>query len=212
MYTRVISSTLLTLATCAACATTSSAPPPAPTPVTRPGPSSQPTSDDKADAAGAGDVDKGTDADADHDGGEAARSANRDQVDADGVVRRGAPLTASLEATPVSVAVHKAKELDGKKVKLTGTVSDVCSKRGCWFVVQGDKPEDHIRISTRAHDIFVPHSAVGMKAVVEGTLSTKVLDDKTAAHLASESNSDHKPAAGDVEIAIDVSGLEMSKG
>lgn len=138
-------------------------------------------------------------------------SGGRDKVDADGVVRRGQTLTAALPSTPVSVAVANAKDLAGKRVKLTGKVSDVCSKMGCWFVVQGDKPADRIRISTRAHDIYVPHNAIGMNAVVEGTLSVKTLDAKTAAHLASES-SDVKPAAGDLEVGIDVVGLEMSKG
>ena len=150
----------------------------------------------------------GHDAD-EHEHGAAA--GDRDKVDADGVVRRGQALTASLATTPVAVAIASAKDLDGKRVKLTGKVSDVCSRMGCWFVVQGDKPEDHIRISTRSHDIFVPHGAVGMTAVVEGTLSMKVLDARTAEHLASESG-DNKPTAGEVEIGIDVVGLEMSKG
>lgn len=152
------------------------------------GPSSQPAHDEAAE-------------------GEAAK--DREQADADGVVRRGLPLTASLEATPVSVVVAKASELDGKKVKLTGKVVDVCTKMGCWFVVQGDKPEDKIRISTRAHNVFVPRAAVGMTAVVEGTLSLRTLDAKDAEHMSAES------AAGTVtagkEIAIDVAGLEMKK-
>ena len=38
--------------------------------------------------------------------------------------------------------VRSSKELDGKKVKLQGKVTDVCSKMGCWFVVQGDKADD----------------------------------------------------------------------
>ena len=121
---------------------------------------------------------------------ERVASADRDKADADGIVRRGQPLTASLEATPVSAAIAKAKDLDGKRVKLTGKVAQVCAKSGCWFVVQGDKDTDKIKISGRAKDIYVPHAAVGMNAVVEGTL--KLRDDNT--------------------IAIDVAGLEMTKG
>jgi len=171
---------------------------PAPAPPGEPGPSSQPATS------------AGTSEEEEHERHEAEMAKGRDQVDADGVVRRGNPLTASLEATPVSVAVAKAKDLDGKTVKLTGKVADVCSKMGCWFVVQGEKPEDRIRISTKAHNIFVPHSAIGMTAIVEGTLTTKTLDKETAEHLGGES-SGKKPAAGDVEIRIDVVGLEMKK-
>lgn len=127
-----------------------------------------------------------TEADEEH---ERVASSDRDKADADGVVRRGQPLSAS-EAVPVSAAIAKAAELDGKKVKLAGTVAQVCAKRGCWFVVQGEKPADAIRISTRAKDIYVPHDAVGMKAVVEGTLTH----------------------AGDGSLTVDVSGLEMTRG
>lgn len=143
-------------------------------------------------------------------------SKDREQVDGDGVVRRGSPLTTDLATTPVSAAVLKAKELDGKKVKLTGKVADVCTRMGCWFVVQGDKPEDKIRISTKAHDIFVPRSAVGMTATVEGTLSVKVLDAKTAQHFEDERvlkpGEKRRTITTDVnEIGIDVVGLEMKK-
>ena len=141
---------------------------------------------------------------------------DRETVDADGVVRRGTPLTPDLEVTPVSVAVTKAKDLDGKKVKLTGKVSDVCSKMGCWFVVAGDKEGDTIRISTKAHNIFVPKSSVGMTAVVEGTLEAKVLDQKTAQHFEDERTlkpgETKKTITGDVtELNIDVTGLELKK-
>lgn len=143
-------------------------------------------------------------------------AVDRETVDADGVVRRGTPLTPDLEATPVSVAVGKAKELDGKKVKLTGKVESVCQPMGCWFVVQGDKPEDKVRISTKAHNIFVPKSSVGNAAVVEGTISIKTLSKETAQHYEDERElkpgETRKTFTGDVtELSIDVAGLEMRK-
>jgi hypothetical protein len=152
-----------------------------------------------------------------HEGHDKHAATDREHRDADGVVRRGTPLTPDLEATPVSIAVGSAKELDGKKVKLTGKVSDVCTKMGCWFVVQGDKPEDTIRISTKAHDIFVPRSAVGMTATVEGTLAVKMLDAKTAQHFEDERElkpgEERRTITEDVpEIGIDVVGLEMKSG
>jgi Rieske Fe-S protein len=178
--------------------------PASPTPNTAPaeGPSSQPAS--------------GATGEADHEEHEKHAGVDRETVDPDGVIRRGNPLSPDLEATPVSVAVARAKELDGKKVKLTGKVTDVCTKMGCWFVVQGDKPEDKIRISTKAHNIFVPRSSVGMTATVEGTLAVKVLDAKTAQHFEDErelkEGEMRKTITTDVnELAIDVVGLEMKK-
>lgn len=146
----------------------------------------------------------------------AAASADRDVVDADGVVRRGAKLSADVELVTVSAAVKRGKELDGKKVKLQGKVSDVCTKMGCWFVVQGDKPEDTIRISTKSHSIFVPMKAVGYTATVEGTLSVRTLTKEAAQHYEDErqlkEGEQRKVITGDVpEIFIDVAGLEMKQ-
>lgn len=151
-----------------------------------------------------------------HEEHERHASTDREHVDADGVVRRGTALSADIEAVPVSVAMQKAKELDGKRVKLVGTVADVCTKMGCWFVVQGEKAEDRVRISTKAHNIFVPRSSVGMSATVEGTIAAKVLDAKTAQHFEDERElkpgEQRKTITSDVtELAIDVVGLELRK-
>ena len=143
-------------------------------------------------------------------------AVDRETVDADGVVRRGTPLTPDLETLPVSLAVAKAKELDGKKVKLTGKVESVCQPMGCWFVVQGDKPDDKVRISTKAHNIFVPKSSVGNTATVEGTITIKTLTKETAQHYEDErelkAGETKKTVTADVtELSIDVAGLEMKK-
>ncbi|OGQ16615.1 MAG: hypothetical protein A2138_12795 [Deltaproteobacteria bacterium RBG_16_71_12] len=147
----------------------------------------------------------------------AAASTDREHVDADGVVRRGAKLSKGGELVTVSAAVKRGKELDGKKIKLQGKVSDVCTKMGCWFVVQGDKPEDKIRISTKSHSIFVPMKAVGYHATVEGTLTVRTITKEVAQHYEDErtlkAGEAKKTITGDqTEIFIDVAGLEMKKG
>lgn len=150
--------------------------------------------------------------------GQTAKAApkDREHVDADGVVRRGASLSKEGELVTVSAAVKRGKELDGKKVKLQGKVSDVCTKAGCWFVVQGEKTDDKIRISTKSHSIFVPMKAVGYTATVEGTLTVRTITKETAQHYEDErtlkAGEKHKVITGDVqEIFIDVAGLEMKK-
>lgn len=191
----------------AACAKPDAKPDALPTPPT--GPTSQPTS---SATPAAGDKSASGEHHADHGKG----AVDRDTVDADGVVRRGTPLTPDLETLSVSAAVAKAKELDGKKVKLTGKVESVCQPMGCWFVVQGDKPEDKVRISTKAHNIFVPKSSVGNIATVEGTITIKTLTKETAQHYEDERElkpgETRKTFTGDVtELSIDVVGLEMKK-
>ena len=149
------------------------------------------------------------------DHGEQAAKVDREQVDADGVVRRGPPM-ARGEILPVSVASQQAKALDGKHVTITGTVESVCQPMGCWFVVQGDKPEDKVRISSKGHDIFVPKSAAGMLATVEGDLLVKTLTKETAQHYEDErelkAGETRKTFTADTqELSISVRSLELRK-
>lgn len=138
----------------------------------------------------------------------------REDVDADGVVRRGIALS---DGTALSVGeLHdKAGEMNGKSVKVTGEVAQVCQKSGCWFALRdGDKT---IRITSKGYKYFVPSGAAGMTAVVEGEIAVKTLDVKEAQHYADDAaEATGKPAekvtAPVQEIAIASIGLEMRKG
>jgi hypothetical protein len=112
---------------------------------------------------------------------------DREQVDADGVVRRGAKLS-DLPALTVSEATARASgaDIDGKLIKLTGKVESVCQPMGCWLVLAGEKPSDHVRISSKGHDIFVPKSAAGRIATVEGEFKLKTVPMATAQHFEDE--------------------------
>jgi hypothetical protein len=131
-----------------------------------------------------------------------ADPVERDQMDADGVVRRGVELSA---AKPLSVreVVAQADGLAGKSVKVTGKVGSVCTKKGCWFVIQDG--EQTIRITAKDYGFFVPSKATGMLATVEGELTVKMLDDAAKKHLESEGAA---PKA-DKEVEIAAAALEM---
>lgn len=62
--------------------------------------------------------------------------ATREQKDADGVVRRGSMTTAAVMSVPA--VFDKAKDLQGKSVRVEGTVHQVCAVKGCWMVVKDD--------------------------------------------------------------------------
>jgi hypothetical protein len=138
---------------------------------------------------------------------------DREKVDADGVIRRGAKLS---DATTVSVALAATKsgEYDGKNVKIQGKVEQVCQPMGCWFVMQGDTPAQSIRITSKGHDIFVPKSAAGKLATVEGEFKVKVLDKATAQHFEDErklkDGEQRKVFTEDQkELSLSVTALEM---
>lgn len=147
--------------------------------------------------------------------GKGESAADRDQQDPDGVVRRG-ELTAQSPITVVA-ALEQASGLDGKSVKVSGTVDQVCANKGCWFVLRADD-EAHkgktIRITSKGYRFFMPRSSVGQTAVVEGDLKVATLTQAEAQHLEDDrvgaEGGEAKKIEGDkVEVQIAAVGVEM---
>lgn len=136
----------------------------------------------------------------------------RDQVDPDGVIRRGTALTSS-EAMEVAAVFDKAKDLHGKPVKVNGTVEQVCAVKGCWMVLKGD--DKTIRITSKGYKFFVPASAKGKKATIEGDLMVKEMSKEEAQHLeddaaAAKGTKPKQVESGRVEVQIAATALELS--
>ena len=128
----------------------------------------------------------------------------RDQIDADGIVRRGIALSPA-SALSVGECVAKADGLAGQRVKVTGTVDKVCEKKGCWFVIKDG--EQSIRITAKDYGFFVPAKAPGMIATIEGELTVKTLEDADKKHLEAEG----AKLAGNKEVAIAAAAVEMKQ-
>ncbi len=80
---------------------------------------------------------------------------------------------ASLEqASPVSDIVARPAAYSGKTVKVKGLVVDVCTARGCWLDLAGDRPYEKIRVKVEDGAIVFPASARGRQATVQGVVET----------------------------------------
>ncbi|MEQ9501691.1 MAG: DUF4920 domain-containing protein [Deltaproteobacteria bacterium] len=129
----------------------------------------------------------------------------REHIDDDGVVRRGEKLS-PREHLSVALTMAKLSELEGKPVKVTGTVGKVCVKKGCWFVLE--EGEQKIRITSKGYKFFVPSKSIGMMATVEGELKVTQLSKDDAEHLAAEG----APVQADAkEVSIAAVGVELKK-
>jgi hypothetical protein len=133
----------------------------------------------------------------------APAKVDRETVDADGIVRRGT-LTAAAPLT-VTEATQKAADLDGKSVKISGTVESVCQPMGCWFVMKGDAGET-IRVSSKGHNVFMPKSSAGRVAVAEGDLTVRTLSKEQAQHFEDEK----ELKAGETRKVFDADVKELS--
>ena len=58
----------------------------------------------------------------------------------------------------------------GKTVRVKGLVVDVCTARGCWLELAGDRPHERIRVKVEDGAIVFPASARGRQAEVQGVV------------------------------------------
>ena len=86
----------------------------------------------------------------------------------------GQPVSLS-EETAVSAIIDNPDAYVGRKVKVSGLVIDVCSRRGCWIYLAGDREFEKIRIKVTDGEIVFPMEARGKQAVVEGVVESMEL-------------------------------------
>jgi hypothetical protein len=79
------------------------------------------------------------------------------------------------EETAVSSIIDDPAAYVGQKVKVSGLVIDVCSRRGCWIYLAGDRAYEKIRIKVTDGEIVFPMEARGKQAIVEGVVESMEL-------------------------------------
>ena len=81
----------------------------------------------------------------------------------------GQPLTMT-KLTVVSEIEKDPQAFVGKKVLVSGTIVEVCAKRGCWMDIASDTLFEKIQIKVTDGVIVFPMSARGKTAYVEGVV------------------------------------------
>lgn len=79
------------------------------------------------------------------------------------------------EETAISSIIDNPATYVGRQVKVSGLVIDVCSRRGCWIYLAGDRAYEKIRIKVTDGEIVFPMEARGKTAVVEGIVESMEL-------------------------------------
>ncbi|MEN0068271.1 MAG: DUF4920 domain-containing protein [Myxococcota bacterium] len=105
----------------------------------------------------------------------------------------GAPFAVQT-AVPAATVLADPDAHDGGPVRMTGELTQVCQKAGCWAVVQDDAGHA-IRITMKDHAFGIAKDSVGRACDVEGQLVSKPVEKKTLDHYASEGGGTH-PEAG----------------
>jgi len=88
------------------------------------------------------------------------------------------------ETVPMATILADPQAYAGKSVRVEGTVTDVCPKRGCWFEMAGEAPGQKMRFKVRDGEMVFPMDAKGKFAVAEGVIAVQQLSmDETRQYL-----------------------------
>ena len=124
----------------------------------------------------------------------AAPAKPAESAPAPGPGKYGAPLS-NAEAIAAKTVIADPQKWNDKDVKLTGKVSGVCQKKGCWMTLTSGEPEaPSVRISFKDYGFFVPKDCMGKTATVEGHLMVKTIPVAEAQHYADDAAKEGSPA------------------
>ncbi len=109
----------------------------------------------------------------------------------------GGAFTLADGAKPIDDVLGKAAELDGQNVRVSATITKVCKKKGCWFVLASEKdPATTVRVTMKDYGFFVPLDCDGKKADVEGVLKRVEVPEAARKHLAEDGKEDPNAIKG----------------
>jgi hypothetical protein len=108
------------------------------------------------------------------------------------VEKFGKPLTVK-ETTKISDIYANPDKFQAKRVKVEGSIVDVCTEEGCWIALtekssdKDAKPAQLLRFKVEDGVIVFPTSVKGKTAVAEGIIAvTKAADGKVSILLKGE--------------------------
>ena len=114
---------------------------------------------------------------------EPTADVSNDKKDAD--THFGAEFTLS-EVVPAHTALSNPQDYTDKTIRLSGTITDVCQKKGCWMVIEDNGL--HMRVLMKDHGFAVAKDAAGKSCDIEGVIIAKEENPEETEHYASESS------------------------
>lgn len=98
----------------------------------------------------------------------------------------GEPVKPDGASTAVPELLGNLSKYEGKPVRVSGTVSQVCERKGCWLKMTDGGEELFVKFTCPVEGRLIPAEAIGKTAIVEGQLAIKEVSEGDARHLAEE--------------------------
>jgi hypothetical protein len=114
----------------------------------------------------------------------------------------GEALTLS-DTTRVSDILEAPQEWVGRTVLVAGTVVQVCQERGCWIQIAGERDGEMLKVKVEDGVIVFPMTAMGHRAVVEGTIEALAITAEQARNQARRHAEETKAAFDSTRVFAD---------
>lgn len=99
------------------------------------------------------------------------------------------------------VAKMKTENLASLNSKVSGTVTAVCQKKGCWMTLQ--LPEGEMRVTFKDYGFFVPKDLAGKNIVAEGIAKADTTSVDDLRHYAEDEGKSEEEIAKIIEPQIE---------
>lgn len=114
-------------------------------------------------------------------------SCNSEKGTADGeIFGQGVSLASTV---PVGDVFTKVDELNGKVVRVSGTISDLCKHKGCWMQVRDGENVLTVRFKDEA--FILPATATGRNVDFEGLLIAEKVSNPLGSRSACAESGEH---------------------
>jgi hypothetical protein len=131
---------------------------------------------------------------------------------APGTERYGAPLVARAPELSVTELLAAPERFDGAELVLTGTVDEVCLRKGCWMTLTSG--ERTVRVVFLDYAFFVPRDCAGATARAAGVFRIRETSAEMARHYLEDAGrtDEAEGVAGPVRSYVFVaSGVELAR-
>jgi len=127
---------------------------------------------------------------------------------AQGDTHFGQAFTLNNEAIPLADAIKDETIAPTKLIKVKGTITSVCKKKGCWMVISDGAAR--ARVTMHRYSFFVPVNARGT-AIVEGHLKPRVFTEAQIKHLEEDAGRDPSKVSGERrEFVLTAKGIDIT--
>lgn len=117
-------------------------------------------------------------------------------------------------AVPADQLVSKLSGKDSLNIKVTGTIEEVCQKKGCWMNINIGNGQS-MRVRFKDYAFFVPKDAAGKTMFIEGYAYNDTISVAEQKHYAEDAGQSKEEIAKitqpEISISFEANGVIIKK-